>query len=208
MNSENDLMQKLMISKKIMDKHNGIERGQGRNINMGGNDYSSPVVEDYSATNAKYNIPQEYMQEQQRPSQSMIPKLPTEDRITNSRLPDEIKKLMLEHPIQQPNMGVGTNSVLSNELVEKASRLMNTDAKGDPYKEIKRKNNKNINENVNPSGFNIDIIRQVVRETVEEVLSENGLLVENESKSTDMFKFRVGQHLFEGKVLKVKKMTK
>jgi hypothetical protein len=48
----------------------------------------------------------------------------------------------------------------------------------------------------------------VVRETVEEVLSENGLLVENESKSSDMFKFRVGQHLFEGKVLKVKKMSK
>ena len=47
-----------------------------------------------------------------------------------------------------------------------------------------------------------------MRETVEEVLSENGLLVEQESKSSDMFKFRVGQHLFEGKVLKVKKMSK
>lgn len=208
MNSENDLMQKLMISKKIMDKHNGIERGQGRNINMGGNDYSSPMVEDYSAPNPKYNIPQEYMQEQQKPVQSMMTQLPSQDRISNSRLPEEIKKLMLEHPIQQPNMGVGTNSVLSNELVEKASRLMNTDAKGDPYKENVRKSKQNINEHTNTSGTNIDLIRQVVRETVEEVLSENGLLVESESKSTDMFKFRVGQHLFEGKVLKVKKMTK
>jgi hypothetical protein len=43
---------------------------------------------------------------------------------------------------------------------------------------------------------------------MEEVLSENGLLVESESKSGEMFKFRVGQHLFEGKVLKVKKMAK
>jgi hypothetical protein len=51
------------------------------------------------------------------------------------------------------------------------------------------------------------MIRQVVRETVEEVLSENGLLIESESKSSDMFKFRVGQHLFEGKVLKIKKMS-
>jgi hypothetical protein len=39
-------------------------------------------------------------------------------------------------------------------------------------------------------------------------LKENGLLVESESRSSDMFKFRVGQHLFEGKVNKVKKMSK
>jgi hypothetical protein len=43
---------------------------------------------------------------------------------------------------------------------------------------------------------------------MEDVLSENGLLIESETKSSEMFKFRVGQHLFEGKVLKVKKMTK
>ena len=32
MNSENDLMQKLMISKQIMDKHNNMDRGNSRNI--------------------------------------------------------------------------------------------------------------------------------------------------------------------------------
>lgn len=208
MSSENDLMQKLMISKKIMDKHNGMERGQSRNINMGGSDYSSPIVEDYSAPTAKYNIPQEFMQEQQRPVQQANSKLPTEDRISNSKLPDEIKKLMLEHPIQQPNMGVASNSVLSDELVERASRLMNTNAKGDPYKENISSNKRNISEQSNGYGLDINTIRQVVRETVQEVLLENGLLVESESKSSDMFKFRVGQHLFEGKVLKIKKMTK
>jgi hypothetical protein len=43
---------------------------------------------------------------------------------------------------------------------------------------------------------------------MEEVLHENGLLVESESKSNEMFKFRVGQHLFEGKVVKIKKIAK
>lgn len=208
MSSENDLMQKLMISKKIMDKHNSMERGQSININMGGAGYSSPTVEDYSAPAAKYNIPQEFMQEQQRPVQQVNSKLPTEDRISNSKLPEEIKKLMLEHPIQQPNMGVASNSVLSDELVERASRLMNTNAKGDPYKENTSANKRNISDQSNVHGLDINNIRQVVRETVREVLLENGLLVESESKSSDMFKFRVGQHLFEGKVLKVKKMTK
>ena len=44
--------------------------------------------------------------------------------------------------------------------------------------------------------------------TRDALLKENGLLVESESRSSDLFKFRVGQHLFEGKVLKVKKMAK
>jgi hypothetical protein len=104
-------------------------------------------------------------------------------------------------------MGMSSNSVLSNELVEKASRLMKTDAKGDPFKENGAQT-KAISENYTKStSSDIEMIRQVVRETVEEVLSENGLLIESESKSSDMFKFRVGQHLFEGKVLKIKKMS-
>lgn len=203
MNSENDLMQKLMISKKIMDKHNGIGRGNARNVDM--NDgYSSPMVEDYQAPIAKYNIPQEFAQERQIPQQRQS-SAPMEDRIASSKLPDEIKKLMLEHPIQQPTMGMSSGAVLTDELVEKASRLMNSSPKGDPYKENQQTSKK---QQVQQSNFNLDEIRQAVRETVEEVLQENGLLVENESKSGDMFKFRVGQHLFEGKVLKVKKMSK
>ncbi len=43
----------------------------------------------------------------------------------------ELKQLMIEHPIQQPSMGTSTESVLSEELVEKASRLMNTKANGE-----------------------------------------------------------------------------
>ena len=57
-------------------------------------------------------------------------------------------------------------------------------------------------------GLSKNDIRDIVRETVEDVLKENGLLVESESRSSDLFKFRVGQHLFEGKVLNVKKMSK
>jgi len=32
MNSEQDLIRKLMVSKKIMDKHNTMERGQAKDI--------------------------------------------------------------------------------------------------------------------------------------------------------------------------------
>ena len=49
--------------------------------------------------------------------------VPTVDAIKNSKLPDEIKRLMMEHPIAQPSSPMG-NTVLSDELIEKASRLM------------------------------------------------------------------------------------
>lgn len=205
MNSENDLMQKLMISKKIMDRHDDIGRGNARKINNS-HSFEKPLLEDFSAMPATYNIPQEFMEKPQSPVLESRMTGNLEDRVSRSKLPDEIKKLMLEHPIHQPNMG--SNTVLSDELVEKASRLMGTDAKGNPYGDEPKQTRKVQPQTQQNFGININEIKKVVRETVEEVLSENGLLMESESKSSDMFKFRVGQHLFEGKVLKVKKMTK
>jgi hypothetical protein len=201
MNSEAELLQKLMVSKKIMDKHNEIGRGQVREM-------SSPVVEGYDAVPATYNIPQEFMAEQPKPIVNQNSNIPIEDRISKSKLPDEIKRLMMEHPIQQPTMGVGSGAVLSDELVEKASRLMNTNAKGDIIGEQKQVRQPQQQTQQSMVGLSANEIKQIVRETMEDVLSENGLLIESETKSSEMFKFRVGQHLFEGKVLKVKKMTK
>lgn len=205
MNSENDLMQKLMISKKIMDRHEDMGRGQARNINTS-QGYEKPLLEDFAAMPATYNIPQEFMEKPQASVSESRMTGTLEDRVSKSKLPDEIKKLMLEHPIQQPNMG--SNTVLSDDLVEKAARLMASDAKGNPYRDETQSTKKQPIQPQRNFGINIDEIKKVVRETVEEVLSENGLLMESESKSSDMFKFRVGQHLFEGKVFKVKKMSK
>jgi hypothetical protein len=207
MNSEQDLLQKLMVSKKIMDRHNDIGRGNARNISS--NDgYSSPMVENYEAIPAQYNIPQEFMQETQRPVTQSNSNAPLGDRIANSKLPDEIKRLMMEHPIQQPTMGMASGAVLSDELVEKASRLMNKKSNQQPISENKRQQAPTQQTQQTQNSLSADDIRSIVRETMEEVLHENGLLVESESKSNEMFKFRVGQHLFEGKVVKIKKIAK
>jgi hypothetical protein len=169
---------------------------------------SAPMVEDYQPVAASYNIPQEYMQEQriQKPVSSEVPQ---HDRIVNSKLPDEIKKLMMEHPIQQPSMGVSTNTVLSDDLVEKASRLMNTKANGDlvnPKRPVPQQVQEQTSKSV--SGVSPKILKQIVKETVEDVLRDNGLLTESETKSNDVFKFRVGDHIFEGRVTKIKKIQK
>ena len=199
MNSEQDLIQKLMISKKIMEKHNDM----GRNGVQSSGGLSSPMVEDYQPIQATYNLPQEFLSEQEVAKPINNGPM-TSDRILGSKLPDEIKKLMMEHPIQQPTMGAGSGT-LSNELVEKASRLMNINTKGEllenkhPQRQQPQQSNVSVDANV---------IRDIVRERVQDVLRENGLLTESETKSNEVFKFRVGQHIFEGKLIRVKKIAK
>jgi hypothetical protein len=196
MGSEQELIEKLMISKKIMDKHNNMGRGQSQ-----GNDLTSPMVEEFTPIKGQYNLPQEFLSEESKIPKQTNNELPTSERILNSRLPDEIKRLMMEHPIQQPTMGTSTGSVLSNELIEKATRLMNNTPKGETNKQ--QHPQQQINESVSNSN-----LKDIIRETMEDVLKENGLLVESETNSNDLFKFRVGEHIFEGKILRVKKVSK
>lgn len=199
MNSEQDLIQKLMISKKIMEKHNEM----GRNGNQSSGGMSTPMVEDYQPIQATYNLPQEFLSEQEVAKPINNGPM-TSDRILGSKLPDEIKKLMMEHPIQQPTMGAGSGT-LSNELVEKASRLMNTNAKGELLENKQPQKQQSTQRQSVPDNGDL---RQMMKEVVQEVLKENGLLTESETKSNEVFKFRVGQHIFEGKLVRVKKIAK
>lgn len=198
MTNENDLMNKLMISKKIMDRHREIPRNTNGDIgSISEQRITAPDLQSFEAPIASYNIPQEFMQE------SVAAKVPkytnSEDRIMSSKLPDAIKQLMIEHPINQPNNTSGP--VLSDELVEKASRLMGTNS-----------NNRTIQESSSQRQTQGQTVsdskefRQMLKEVVKEVLTENGVIVESTSKSNDVFSFKVGKHIFEGKVTKVKKL--
>ena len=174
-----------------MDKHNNIGRGQAQT--------QVPVVEEYQPVNATYNLPQEYLEESQ--PKNYRTEVPTEDRIMKSKLPEEIKQLMKEYPIQPPSMGVQSGVGLTEDLVERASRLMNTE-------QPDKKQRNNVSENKKTNNISNDDIRDIIRETVEDVLRENGLIAESETKSNEVFKFRVGQHLFEGRVTNIKKIPK
>ena len=185
----NDLMQKLMISKAIMDKHNNIPRGNSPEISS----QQSVAVQDFSAPQAKYNLPSDLMEQQVRPTNTAPVGA---DAIKKSKLPDEIKRLMLENPIQSPQQ---SSPVLSDELIEKASKLMGTS--------IKKETPPVVAKSVTQSP-NVDMrqLSKLVKEAVNSALEENGLLIESVEKSNDLFSFRVGQHVFEGKITKVKKV--
>lgn len=185
-----DLMQKLMISKAIMDKHNEIPRGQSTDSIS-----SSVNVQNFDAPQAKFNIPQEFISENSlsptRENTKSVGDVSVE-AIQKSKLPDAIKKLMLENPIQQP---ASSSPVLSDELVEKASRLMNK-----PPKPVQQQTSSI------PASLDLSQISTLVKQAVNEALTEKGLIFENEEKSNDIFSFRVGAHVFEGKITKVKKV--
>ena len=184
------LSNKLALSKRIMDKHNEVPRG----ISNG----QLPMNE-----NVNYNIPQDVMEQPQQPQQPRIQetintKPINEDAVMSSKLPDEIKRLMIENPIVQPSLNGPT---LSEDVIEGAARLMNNN------------NTKKVVESTNTTSNYDDLkqmIRDVVRDTVRDVVKEElqsaGLLSESSQKTNDTLSLRVGKHIFEGKVLKVKKI--
>ena len=133
-----NLMEKLALSKAIMDKADGIKNSNSMNGGLPPTSLqqmNSP--ESFNIPTAKYNIPAEFLQESeqtQQPYLSNIPRentkpvgVPTVDAIKNSKLPDEIKRLMMEHPIGQPQQQPTT---ISNDVIEKATRLMNVNKEG------------------------------------------------------------------------------
>ena len=208
--NENDLMSRLSASKAIMDSP---KFGKSNNTMSGGLPPTS--LQDFDMPQAKYNIPQEYLQEQpqgQQPYLSELPRVntkpvgnPTVDAIKNSKLPDDIKRLMMEHPIAQQQQPEAT---LSNDLIERASRLMRGNDSGYVPESAKPKTqSESPQQTSSVSGINYKLIQKMINEAVSNALRENGLLMESSEKSNEIFSFKVGKHVFEGKVTKIKKLV-
>jgi hypothetical protein len=210
MGAAEELMQRLAVSKKIMEKTEGIQRGSvdARHMN-------SPVVEEFQPVQGSYNIPQEFLQENSTPKGSYDPTKPIEaDRIKNSKLPDEIKRLMIEQPIVQPSSMNG-GSVISNDIIEGAQRLMNINSNTTVQQPQNVKDMAPKQPQQSSSNFNMnemksmirDVVRDTVRDVVREELKEAGMMVESTTDSNEIIQFKVGKHIFVGKVTKVKKVV-
>lgn len=204
MTNEQDLMQRLAVSKKIMEKHGEIKRGDARPM--------TPSVDEYQPVNTSYNLPQEFLSETTSQKSYHDPTQPLEqERIMNSKLPDEIKRLMIEQPIVQPSSMTGGVS-LSNEVIEGAARLMKKDSpmtenEKPTYKEPTKQPQVNSNFNLNEIKSAIrDIVRDTVRDVVREELKDAGMLVESTQTTNETLQFKVGNHLFIGKISKIKKL--
>jgi hypothetical protein len=209
-----NLMEKLALSKAIMDKADGIKNSNSMNGGLPPTSLqqmNSP--ESFNIPTAKYNIPAEFLQESeqtQQPYLSNLPRentkpvgVPTVDAIKNSKLPDEIKRLMMEHPIGQPQQQPTT---ISNDVIERATRLMNVNKEGYIPESAKPKQS-SVATPQQSNGIDYKLIKKMINEAVNEALHENGLITESSEKSNEVFSFKVGKHIFEGKVTKIKKLS-
>ena len=203
-----DLMQRLAVSKKIMDRQSTIKRGDlPQHIN------TTPMIESFETPQATYNLPQEFLSEQQQtqPRSNFDPTKPIEQtKILNSKLPDEIKKLMIEQPIVQPSsMG---STTISDDIIEGAQRLMKMDRPNVPQDNVKsqpktQQQPTNTSFNLNEMKTMIrDVIRDTVRDVIREELQEVGILSESTENANEVIQFKVGKHIFMGKVTKIQKL--
>jgi hypothetical protein len=206
--NESDLMSRLAASKAIMDSPKFGKSNSG----MGGG-LPPTSLQDFDMPQAKYNIPQEFLQESPQTNQPYLSELPrvntkpvgnpTVDAIKNSKLPDEIKRLMMEHPISQPQQQ--QTATLSDDLIEKASRLMKSKDSGYVPESAKPKQ---VQQQTQVNGsIDYKLLQKMINEAVNKALQENGLIMESSEKSNEIFSFKVGKHVFEGKVTKIKKLS-
>lgn len=209
MSTAEELMQRLAVSKKIMDRQSTIKRGDlPQHIN------TTPMIESFETPQATYNLPQEFLseQEQTQPRSNFDPTKPIEQtKILNSKLPDEIKKLMIEQPIVQPSsMG---SSTISDDIIEGAQRLMKMDRPNVSQVTVKSQPKTQQQPTTNTS-FNLNemktMIRDVIRDTVRDVIREElevaGLISETTENANETIQFKVGKHVFMGKVTKIQKL--
>jgi hypothetical protein len=104
----------------------------------------------------------------------------------------------------------------SDEVIQGAQRLMNMGIDKTTPKPTQRVNE--VIDATPPSKSNInvseiknmirDVVRDTVRDVIREELKEAGMLVESTTNSNEVLQFKVGNHLFVGKVTKVKKLEK
>lgn len=193
--SENDLMMKLAGAKKVMKAvDTGKYQGTGE----------MPM---------NVNIPDDFDQTQQLTEAPKNINKPVgaypvnEEKIRNSRLPDAIKKAMIENPIEQPTM----NSLesLDMKIFEGAKRLMKEENIPSKYQKqappTQRRSNQ-ATSSVDATQL-AEIIAPLIESTVRKVLDEKLtqiLTAQQTGTINENLAIKVGDSIFSGKITKVK----
>jgi len=184
--STNDLMQRLVQAKKVMDK---VQTGSFEKGNIDESLITLPSEE------TSQNIPT------RKPNlKSTNP--PSIEKIQQSKLPDAIKKAMIENPIPQ----ITLNDGIDLDLVKGAKKLMEREGM------ITKKQTSNGSSTNTVASINqtdlisalTPIIENVVRKVMDEKL--NQILTASQTQSmNENLVLKVGDSIFKGKITGVNK---
>ena len=183
--SQNDLMKKLVQAKKVMNKVDGgnFERGH---VN------ESMLLSD----------PSELM-EMQTPQQVNTRPVGGNmnvDKIQNSKLPDAIKRAMIEHPIEQMQ-SISLNETLDMDFVKGAKRLM--EQEGVSSKKSQPQQRQSSGGNIDMNAIAV-LIENTVRKVMDEKLNQI-LTAQTTSSINENLVLKVGDSIFKGKITGVNK---
>jgi hypothetical protein len=178
--SENDLMYKLVQAKKVMNKveTGSFERG---NVNE---EILRKSPEEIDVNKIKTT-----------PKKNNIPNL---DQINQSKLPDAIKRAMIENPIPQ----ISLNDTIDMDMFSGAKKLM--EREGMISKQSK-------SEKTTQSTNSSDLISQltpIIENTIRKVLDEklNQILTAQQTSTiNENLVLKVGDSIFKGKITGVNK---
>jgi len=183
--SENDLMRKLVNAKKIMNKvdDGNFERGH---VN------ESMLLSDPSEL-MESQIPQ---QVSKRPVGNL-----NVDKIQNSKLPDSIKRAMIEHPIEQMP-SISLSETLDMDFVKGAKRLMEQEGVSSKKSQPQTKQTI-VNNNIDMNAIAV-LIENAVRKVMDEKLNQI-LTASTTSSINENLVLKVGDSIFKVKITGVNK---
>ena len=197
--SSDELAQKLVNSRKIMKKVDSGDYEKG-NINeeMLRTDPSELMQEEISAPPVRKSV-------------GLPVGVPSVEKIRSSKLPDAIKKAMIESPIPQ----ITLNDSLDMNFVNKARRLMEEDGSV-PSKKVPTSNIKNqsqSNQQVEQQSRQVQTqeipsnLESIIENSIRKILDEKLTQILNAQEAVSINEnlvIRVGNSLFSGKITKVK----
>jgi hypothetical protein len=181
--SQNDLMHKLVNAKKVMNK---VDSGN----------YQKGHVNENILRNSPEDLDPQSVSTQ---SATRMPQgFPSVDKINQSKLPDAIKKAMIDSPIPQ----ISLSESLDMDFVKGARRLMEQEG-------VMSKSSSQKSSNQSHGG-NIDMnaIAVLIENTVRKVMDEklNQILTAQQTSSiNENLVLKVGDSIFKGKITGVNK---
>lgn len=206
----NELMQKLANAKKVMDKVNTGNYSEGNLDESLLSTAYDEAIDNIATNNINTNIEDINEIVQSAPRQNV-----NIDKINESRLPDAIKQAMIERPIQQVQMPSTNPSMLNNDIIKGARRLMEEDGSISNKKSSlpPRSTNRTpiYESNNNSGGINyIDainllkpLIENIIRESVDKIVDakmEKLLEVQKYTSLNENLMIKVGDSIFKGNI--------
>lgn len=191
--SQSDLMTRLVQAKKVMNK---VESGKVKPTRL--REQASRYDYDDDVDMSQITI---YDQTEQL-NESVNVTQPTVDinKINNSRLPDSIKKAMIEHPIVQPNISLSDG--IDMKIIQGAKRLMEQDNPTPRKQQIREQRQPQVESQTSNSDLIktlMPIMENMIRKVMDEKLTQ--LLTAQKTQSiNENLVLKVGDSIFKGKI--------